>query len=50
MISVSSLLDVLNLQEAMAVAVLQGWSPGNGIPGITAEDTKVNRNEMRWLV
>lgn len=33
MISVSSLLDVLNLQEAMAVAVLQEWSPGNRIPG-----------------
>lgn len=32
MVSVSSLLDALNLQEATAMDV-QEWSPGNGIPG-----------------
>ena len=32
-ISVSSSLEVLNLQEARAVNVLQDRSPGNRIPG-----------------
>lgn len=43
MLSVSSSLDVLNLQEAMAVDVLQSGLQAMGFQVDTAEDIKVNR-------